>query len=439
MAPRFLLDADGTLTAEADEGSQQLSEKSARYELLATGPDLLAFVRVPAVGGKRAPPRVALVGEAGAFPLPDLIAFLSQSRWSGVIRMQTPQGDRSMSLKDGEVRGATSDDPSDRLGEVLVRMGYVQRSQLEDVLAEHPPSKVGRALVDRGLLAAHDLYKCVTQQVGDIFHAMVLCREGVFQLVEQELDEKLMGSLELSTQSLLMDAIRKIDEMAHFRGRIPHGHLYVTKKREADGKLEAEEQAVLAAVDGRRTVVELGQRVKLSEFDVTKTIFRLLEGGYVNVTERLQTPEVQPHPAGLALVPPDPFNPTPRGPEREPRQVVRTFNAIFKEILAEVQRQGMAREFLAHANAALAKEGLSSSLILRGIAFERDGTLPEESVLVSLDSMKHAFSSDPTAELHQVLSDVMFFLLFQAGELIEARADEDLNRRVKELLASLGG
>ena len=37
----------------------------------------------------------------------------------------------------------------------------------------------------------------------------------------------------------------------------------------------------------------------------------------------------------------------------------------------------------------------------------------------------------------QALSDVMFFLLFQAGELLESRADEDLARRVKELLATL--
>ena len=42
------------------------------------------------------------------------------------------------------------------------------------------------------------------------------------------------------------------------------------------------------------------------------------------------------------------------------------------------------------------------------------------------------------ATLRHALSDVMFFLLFQAGELLESRADEDLARRVKELLAALG-
>ena len=45
--------------------------------------------------------------------------------------------------------------------------------------------------------------------------------------------------------------------------------------------------------------------------------------------------------------------------------------------------------------------------------------------------------SEPIASFKQALSDVMFFLLFQAGELPETRADEDLARRVKELLATL--
>jgi hypothetical protein len=42
------------------------------------------------------------------------------------------------------------------------------------------------------------------------------------------------------------------------------------------------------------------------------------------------------------------------------------------------------------------------------------------------------------ASLREGLSEVMFFLLFQAGELLESRADEELARRVKELLSALG-
>jgi hypothetical protein len=50
-----------------------------------------------------------------------------------------------------------------------------------------------------------------------------------------------------------------------------------------------------------------------------------------------------------------------------------------------------------------------------------------------------ALGPEPLVAFRQALSDVMFFLLFQAGELLESRADEDLARRVKDMLATLGG
>src|SRR5262249_7343896 len=121
-----------------------------------------------------------------------------------------------------------------------------------------------------------------------IFHAIVLCREGAFLLIDQELEPS-VHLVQVSTQSLLMDSIRKIDEMTHFRKRIPNPRVYVARRRASDGKLEKEEDRVLGLVNGERTVLELGQAAKLSEFDVTKIIFRLLEGGYVGVSDRLPT------------------------------------------------------------------------------------------------------------------------------------------------------
>ena len=48
--------------------------------------------------------------------------------------MRTPGGERSITLREGEIRGASSDDPADRHGEHLVRLGYVERAKLEEVL-----------------------------------------------------------------------------------------------------------------------------------------------------------------------------------------------------------------------------------------------------------------------------------------------------------------
>jgi hypothetical protein len=436
MTPRFRIDGP-QLVPEERHGPPAFASRTGSYALMPTSPDLLIFSRVQPEGGSIPAPRVVMAGDASGFPLSDLIAFLSQSRWTGLIRVRAPGGERSITFREGEVRGASSDDPADRLGEVLIRLGYVDRTRLDEVLREQPPSKVGRALVERGYLQAHDLFKCVTHQVSEIFHAIVLCREGSFFLIDQPMEDKANHNIQLSTQSLLMDSIRKIDEMAHFRKRIPHGRLYVGKKRASDGKLEDDEDRVLALLDGRRTLVELGHAAKLSEFDITKVVFRLLEGGFAVLSDKPLGPAAGDSGKQSA---PTPSRPTPavRHGRVDHHEVARVFNLIFREIRDEVaSKQGMATEFIAAANAALSGQALTSSPVLEGLELADDGTLPLPKLIEAFERHRAQLGSEPLASFKQALSDVMFFLLFQAGELLESRADEDLARRVKELLATL--
>jgi hypothetical protein len=428
---RFTVDARGQLVPETAEAQRGLASSQGRFTRQETSPDLLLLVRTPAKGGAAPSPRVVLAGDASGFPIADLIAFLSQARWTGLVRVNAPNGERTLSLQEGEVRAATSDDPTDRLGEVIIRLGYSSREAIERLLMEHPPSRIGRVLVEGGALQAHDLWKCISQQVSEIFHAIVLAREGAFVLVDQPLDEKQSSTVRLSTQSLLMDSIRKIDELAHFRKRIPHGRLYPVKQRGSDGRLEPEEEAALAQVDGQKSLLDLAMAVKVSEFDITKIAFRLLEGGYVTLSER-------PVAAGEKAEPVR--GKKGKGAAKAPEaaaKVVRIFNQIFHEIAGELTRQGGTRDFLAAANAALSEQAQSDSPVLEGLSFQAVGTLEEDALLERISGQGSGLGPDPIAALRRTLSDVMFFLLFQAGDMLDPRADEDLNRRVKDLLGGL--
>jgi hypothetical protein len=173
---------------------------------------------------------------------------------------------------------------------------------------------------------------------------------------------------------------------------------------------------------GSRTVLELARASKLSEFEATKVLFRLLEGGYASVSE---LPVAQPKPAAAASADPS-------------VRVVRAFNSIFAEVLDEVAKKGGEGPFLRAANVALAGQALTTSPVLRGLQFSLEGTLPEEPLLEAFARMRGTLGSEPVASLREALSEVMFFLLFQAGELLESRADEELALRVKELLSALG-
>jgi hypothetical protein len=433
---RFVLER-GRLEPVDEEARAALASRQGEFFLAPTAPDMFWLVRSVPTGGKAPKPRVVLSADASAFPISDLIAFLSQARWSGTIRVHSSSGQRSIFLKDGEVRGANSDSPADRLGEVMLRMGYLTRAQLDEILREHPPSKLGRALVEKGVLQAHDVWKCITHQVSEIFHAIILSRDGVLLLLVGEPEDKSVQNVQLSMQSLLMDSIRKVDEMAHFRKRIPHARMYVAQKRPSDGKLEGDEDRVLALCNGQRTVLEIGAYARLAEFDVTKIIYRLLEGGYAQLSDH---PVVLAPGSDRAAVTPGGALPAVSSrtrPTRDPLTVIRTFNKIFQEIRSEVASRGRDRELIAAANAALSGKALSQSPAMLGILFDRIGSLPETKLLDQFERVKGQLGSEPVASLRQALSDVMFFLLFQAGELLESRQDELLAKKVKDILAFL--
>jgi hypothetical protein len=429
MTARIRVEPGGRLAADPEVGIQ-LEHRAGSFQLLPTSPDLLLALRSPPQGGRVGQPRVVLAGDASGFPLSDLIAFLGQSRWTGTLRVHAPGGERVVSLQEGEVRAASSEDPTDRLSEVLVRMGHASRRDVDEALRDNPPSRVGRALVERGLLQSHDLWACVSHQISEIFHAIVLAREGAFTLMDQEPEERMGPSLQLSTQSLLMDAIRKIDELQHFRQRIPHGQLYVTRRRPSDGKLKPDEDRLLGLASGQRTVQELAQAAKLSEFDATKILFRLLEGGYATVSELKHT----------ETAPPARRRTTSRSPETDPAvQVVTVFQGIFAEIIREVRRRGRGKEFLAAANAALRSRTLSESPVLHDLELGADGGFNGAKLLETYARLRPKLGSEPSASLRQALSDVMLFLLFQASDVLgDRRVDEELARRAKELLATLG-
>lgn len=443
MDARFLVDARGALVPPEGQPSP-LTGRSGYFRLQPSTPDLVLMLRSPPQGGvTQLKPRVVLAGDCGAFPLADLIAFLGQSRWSGVLRVTATTGERSLLLKEGDVRSAASDSPNDRIGEVMVRLGYVSRTDLDKVLAEAPPSRIGRALIERGLVKSHDLYKCLNEQIAEIFHGIMLSKEGAFCLIDQEVDERsLTHNLSMSVNGLLMDSIRKIDELAQFRKRIPHGNLYVLHRKAPEEPLEKEEEGVLAHVNGQRTIVELGRLTRLSEFDATRIVHRLLELRVVQVSEAPNQPPISSH-SSIAAVPPPAKKTEPPAPAKPPplsaTQVVSVFNTIFGEVRDEVAKGETLEPFLIAANAALKGSGVSTSPLVTGLGFADDGKLPTDQLLARFEQLQRdgQLGADPLLSLRQALSDVMFFLLFQAGELLESAADEQLAKRVKEHLATL--
>ncbi len=425
MPHRIDIDAHGRLVPHDDEARRLLADRAGRFLLLPSAPDLLLARRTPTAGGSAPRPRCVLAGDLSAFPIADFVAFIHQSRLSGLLTVSSSGLDRAVAFKDGEVRGAHSAAIGERVGEVALRLGYIIRDQLAAAVSGASGKLFGKVLIEKGFLSPSDLWKCLHEQVAGVFHAILLLREGVFAMVDEP-DVDLGTPLAMNTQSLLMDGIRRIDEMSLFRARIPGPQAYLRRREpKVPVTLKPVEQQLLDLVDGRRPLSEIAQAAHLGEFDATKILFHLAEAGYL---EAVGGPMASP-----AITPAERLE-----------AIVSGLNAILCEIAGALAPSGGLDSFLAAARTLLADPTSRFAPLWRMVTPGKDGAVDQAALLGNLATLKSAAltklepSGDPARLLFDGLREVMFFYLFQAAERLPRDADERLAREVKRRFEALG-
>jgi hypothetical protein len=418
----FDIDAHGRVVPRSDEARRALADRAGRFVLLPSAADLLLARRTPPAGGVTPRPRIILAGDLSGFPIADFVAFIHQSRLSGVLTIATDSVERSVAFQDGEVRSARSSAPGERIGEVAVRLGYLAEPQLSEAVAGGRP--LGKELVDRGFLSANDLWKCFHEQVTAVFHAILLSREGIFLLVDEDVGDRPGAPLAVSTQSLLMDGIRRIDEMSLFRARVPGPGAYLRRREpKRPITLQPVEAAILELVDGRRTVSEIAAASHHSEFDATKILYHLAEAGYV---------EALGEPAAAALA----------DPAARQRAIADGMNGLFRVVTEAIPRDARGA-FVADVRPFLSDDAAPHAPLWLHVTPGPDGAIELDPLLVNLSQLRGAAlarlepSGDPGRLLFDALRELLFFYLYLAGERLPRDEDERLAAAVKNRLAVL--
>jgi hypothetical protein len=81
---------------------------------------------------------------------------------------------------------------------------------------------------------------------------------------------------------MLLDGLRRLDEMELYRTRVPSLASVPQKTgKELARPLTVEEAAVLSFIDNARNLEQLASVSALGEFETTKAVYKLIEGGYL--------------------------------------------------------------------------------------------------------------------------------------------------------------
>lgn len=403
--------------------AQKLVQNAGRWRLVPSPGDLIVMRR----DGKK--PSImfsGMVDDGGT--LPDIFNFLHMAQLEGTLEVLAGAVRRTLFFKRGQVISASSSLAEDRLGALLVRFGLVTEDQLVSAAKEATPQRrLGQVLVERGLMTSHDLFEGVKRQAEEIFFSVLLCREGAFYFARARGDETLPAKLQLDTQGLLLDGLRRMDEMSYFRGKIPSSTVVLAIRAGAPAEAPAGPAGqILGHVNGERTLSELSRLAHLGEFPATKAAFELVQTGHCEIR---QGPEI-------------PRGPMPQAPAAAASAmqqmatlaaIVRAYNDALGMLYPAIAAKGKANALRQGVGAFLAGSARFAGLF-KETSIGAEGTLEEDTILDNLEDVAIPNRLDL---LQKGLSELLSFVLFVAGDAVAPEEEMRLHERVAEALKTV--
>jgi hypothetical protein len=305
-----------------------------------------------------------LRGTLARLPLPDLLRELQAEEATGILSLTSGGARKALYFRGGRVVFASSNLPSDRLGEVLLREGKITPEQNEaSVRALAQGRRQGRVLVEAGALSPDALWWAVQTQVREIVFSVFQWDEGQFHFEESVLPEKEKITVDLDVTALVLEGVRRMDAGGGIRARHPDGYLVVEKGAVPDpGVLHPWEQHVLSLVDGERSIVEICHESEAGEGQTLKVLYAFLCTGIVRSRGR----KVRALDQDFV-------------PEDSALGVLDSFNRMYRHVLAYMVKEvGPIAENVLGKYLKTVRE--SRADVLEGVALRKDGSLDESGV-----------------------------------------------------------
>jgi len=237
---------------------------------------------------------VSYQGSLADFPLVGLFYAISSNFETGVAIVRNEHSHKEVYFKDGWIVFARTTKFEERLGNLLVKRRLISQSQVENIAvqAKKKGVKLGRFLLDNGLLSKKELREMLDFQNKEILCDLFSWKEGEFYFVEKKIDEE-DAVVSYTPLDMALFAARRALDFVTFRKMVPHNKVifeippYIEKTRAKIVKeLDTNETFIFSLIDGNRNIDQL---IKFSGDDEIFTInmlHRLLLMGLIKKSQK---------------------------------------------------------------------------------------------------------------------------------------------------------
>jgi DNA-binding MarR family transcriptional regulator len=365
-----------------------------------------------------------LQGDLSKIQLPDVLSFVAMIRESGKLVVRRAELERTIHWKEGEIVFASSSSNEHSLGHFLLRNGKINQEQFEESKRRVTPQlRHGKILVQMGALSPKDLWWGVKNQVLEIIYSLVGWKEGEFAFydsAEELAHERIV--LQINTSSVIMEGIRRLDESARIREKVPSLDLVFDRVQGvvpdfSELDMSDSEVAIYNDIDGRSNVRELTGRSDLTEFEVTRILFQLLSARLIEPVHDEKG-----------------FRPVFLDVEDSPEllKVISTYNDMFGRLFEALEKkvsEDQAREIFM-----TILQNAETDELWSGVFFDQYGRFDENMLIANISELPF---EKRKMVLDEGLNTLLSVQLFEVSQHLDQAGKVDVFRFISDQKASL--
>ena len=249
---------------------------------------------------------MSIRGTLKTMSVADLLQFLAAGRKTGTLKLGRGTIIKQIFLEDGLIVGSSSNDPKERLGQVLLHYGKIEEFDLRVGLEIQRRSggMLGTILSSRGLVSQADIMEVLRTRTLEIIYDLFIWEEADFEFLDNEPLPNDLIRIQVNATSVIMDGVYRIDEWARYRSVIKSDRTFFELNpawiQSADDSNETHD--ILQHVEKGMTAAEICYNMHTSLFHGSALLFDLVNNGVIRVAGEAPPPAEEPSgPAALSL------------------------------------------------------------------------------------------------------------------------------------------
>ncbi|WKZ37281.1 MAG: DUF4388 domain-containing protein [Anaerolineales bacterium] len=243
---------------------------------------------------------MALRGNLRDFTITQLLNLINLASKTGTLVVDGASEQAFLSFRDGKLAYARIGKEDGSLANILHKANKINANQyraIADRAGQMSDKELGLLLINAGYLSQEDILLNLQGYFTDVVRRLFTWVEGIFRFENEMLPPEDRINVRLDLENIIIEGSRQLREQEQLQDEIPSLDMALrfTERPLTNVNLSVDEWKVVKFVDPKNTMRQIASTNKLTEIEIRRIVYGLLQAGLVEMV-RLAGAPVPPNP-----------------------------------------------------------------------------------------------------------------------------------------------